>query len=98
MNPVQFVRVNPLSRIQRRVEPVVYPYVDEHDFNCANLNTVYAAVDHMIAQVVDTKDQTIVEAVIKAAEEAGVVDLYILDKKFVLDALREKAERDGLLR
>lgn len=50
----------------------------------------------MAAQVVDTQERMLVEAVIKAAEEEGVRDLYILDKKFVLDALREKMEREGL--
>ena len=47
------------------------------------------------AMVVKTTELAIVDAVIKAAEEDGISDLYIMDEKFVLDALREKIEREG---
>lgn len=89
---ISFVRKNPLAHIQMGTEQL-YPFVDEKDFNLNHIHTVTAA---MAAQVVDTRERMLVEAVIKAAEEEGVRDLYILDKKFVFDALREKMEREGL--
>lgn len=44
-------------------------------------------------EVVDMVDQDILSAIIKTARENGITDLLILDKQFVLDALREKLER-----
>ncbi len=46
------------------------------------------------AVVTDTTDEAIASAVIQEAIADGVAELYLLDKKFVLDALREKIERE----
>jgi hypothetical protein len=48
----------------------------------------------VIAQVVDMQETAIVDAVIECARATHVDDIYLLDKKFVLDALCEKMERD----
>lgn len=45
-------------------------------------------------KLIDMMDQLILDEVIRAADEAGITDLFVLDKRFVLDALREKMERD----
>lgn len=45
------------------------------------------------AKVADMTDHAIWCAIIDAAREEGVTDLYLLDKQFVIDALREKIER-----
>lgn len=45
-------------------------------------------------RLIDMWDREIYNEVIKAAHEAGIDDLYLMDKQFVLDALREKLERD----
>lgn len=89
---VNFVRKNPLAHIRLATEPL-YPFVDEKDYNLNHIHTVTA---QMVAKVADTRDRAIVEAVIQAAEEAGVRDLYILSRSFVFNALREKMEREGL--
>lgn len=47
-------------------------------------------------KLIDMKNEAIVQECIKAANEAGITDLFLLDKKFVLDAIREKMEREGL--
>lgn len=54
--------------------------------------------DHMLgvvhnidAQVVDMVDDVIVRACVEAAKEAGITDLYLLDKTFVVDALKRAA-------
>lgn len=52
-------------------------------------------VKNIMAQVADLSDQAIYNAITKAAQEAGVTDLYLMDKKFVLDAIREKLEREN---
>lgn len=48
----------------------------------------------MVVQVVDMQETAIVDAVIECARANHVDDIYLLDKRFVLDALREKMERD----
>lgn len=44
------------------------------------------------AEVADMTDDAIVDACVKAAREDGISDLYLLDKKFVLDAIRDKIQ------
>lgn len=46
------------------------------------------------AAVIDTMDDAIVSEVIQKAIADGVAELYLLDREFVLDALREKIERE----
>ena len=47
----------------------------------------------LYADVVDMTNNAIVDACVKAARQAGINDVYLLDKQFVLDAIREKIER-----
>lgn len=46
------------------------------------------------AEVIDMENKAIVDAVIKAAQEDGITTLYLMDKQFILDAIREKLERE----
>lgn len=46
------------------------------------------------AVVADMTDSAVYNAIIRSAQESGVTDLYMMDKKFVSDALREKLERE----
>lgn len=46
------------------------------------------------AAAIDMTDNLIFQAIIQAAKEAGVTDLYLIDKKFAADAIREKLERE----
>lgn len=50
----------------------------------------------VMARILDMTDQLIVDEIIRVAIKEGVDDLYVLDKKFVLDAIREKMEREGI--
>lgn len=47
-------------------------------------------------QVANMLDNEIMTAIVNLARENGITDLFVLDKKFVLDALKEKLEREGL--
>lgn len=54
-------------------------------------------VKHKIhAEVVNAVDQEIVSAIVKAAREAGVTDLILIDKEFILSAIQHEMERRGL--
>lgn len=55
---------------------------------------VAADLKRIEAAAIDMDDQAILEEVIRVAREAGIDTLYLMDKQFVLDALREKLERD----
>lgn len=69
-----------------------------YKFPCdqAQLDGTMVKIRYNIAAVVeDTKEKAIVQAVLDAARASEVTDLYLMDKKFVLDALREKKEREN---
>lgn len=48
----------------------------------------------IVAKVMDIQESAVVEACIKAAKEEGIHELILLDKQFVLEALKEKIERE----
>lgn len=56
------------------------------------MNQVYMK---LAANVIDMTDKVIVEAVVNAAKKAGITKLYLLDRDFVIAAIREKLEREG---
>ena len=53
----------------------------------------YSAIRRIEARCVDMENETIVNACVSAAREAGINGLYLLDREFVLEAIREKIER-----
>lgn len=50
----------------------------------------------IMAACVDNTEEAIMEACIACAEKEGVTDLYLIDRQFVIDALREKKAREIL--
>ena len=50
---------------------------------------------HFAAEVCDLADNAILDAVVDAARKAGITELYLLDKTFILEAIRDKL-RDKL--
>ena len=62
------------------------------DYEYAPINT-QSILMSISAEVVDLQNQVMVDACIKAARNAGINDLYLIDRQFVLDALLEKIER-----
>lgn len=72
---------------------------------CINLNDAQLERDEetgfcrlvcrMRANIVDMSDNTITEAIIKAARAEGITHLYLLDKDFIIAAIREKMAREG---
>lgn len=45
------------------------------------------------AQVVDTTDKALYEAIIRYADEQGITDLYIIDEEFVKSAIINEIKR-----
>ena len=58
----------------------------------------YDITRKVTAQILDMQDKAIVDAIVQCARENGVDDIWLLDKEFVLDALREKIERERAVR
>ena len=57
-------------------------------------NTLCQVTHKLLAEVADRTDDVIVQAIIREAERAGVNDLYLIDREYILDALRLKREAD----
>lgn len=51
-------------------------------------------VRNVEVKLVDMMDRLIMDEILRTANEEGITDLFVMDKKFVLDAIREKMERD----
>lgn len=62
-----------------------------HHFIFPQHETAYKRI---AAVVEDMTNDSIVEAVKDAAMKQGVTDLYMMDRKFLIDALKEKIERE----
>ena len=56
--------------------------------------STFKMVHNVYAEVVDMQEKAIVEAIIKAARNRGIDDLYLIDEKFILEAIQEKMERE----
>ena len=77
----------PMQRVDIRHTDMFYElHGDDH--------VVTAHIERAIVRVIDMEDQAVYDAAIRTAYEAGIDILYFMDKQFVLDALREKLERD----
>lgn len=78
-------------------------YTDEKLMH-VHMPQVEAAVRKIVANVLATSDEVIVQACITSAQNAGFTDLYLLDEEFVMTALQRQvpqtvkavAMRDGL--
>jgi hypothetical protein len=56
-------------------------------------DSIFKVRQKYYAECVDMQESAIVEAVIRLAREAGVTELYLLDKRFVADALTVAIEK-----
>lgn len=54
----------------------------------------YMLEQRFAAQCADLGDKAILRAIIQAAQEDGIDVLYLLDRDFILSAIREKIERE----
>lgn len=52
------------------------------------------AYKRILAEVIDMTDSAIYDAIIRMCKREGITDLYLMDEKFVSEALREKFERE----
>lgn len=55
---------------------------------------ICSSMHRAAVQYADMLDTAVVNEALKVAKEAGISDLYLLDKQFVIDALTEKIQRE----
>ena len=71
---------------------VLNPY--EASLKMLENSNSFSVTQKFAVRVIEMHDEAIYNAVVEAAREAGINQLHLLDKKFVLEALREKVERE----
>lgn len=54
---------------------------------------IYKYREKIFAECLDMQEDAVVQAVVRMAKDAGVTQLWLLDKKFVLDALVTAIEK-----
>ena len=69
-----------------RIDFVPAPLRDE------SLNT---SIRKLFAAWADTTDKFLMYAIIQEARENGITELYVLNKDFILSAIREKMKREA---
>lgn len=57
-------------------------------------STVYAMTKHAAVAFAKGTDEMLINAIIEKAKENGITDLYVLNEDFILQAIKEKMERD----
>lgn len=87
------VRMN-IDLLKPKNSPLVH-YDLEPDFMRWDLEgNMMKYMAQIQAKVVDLHEAAIVDAVIAEARAAGMTDLYLLDREFVLSAITEKITRE----
>lgn len=54
---------------------------------------VYSFEQKVYAECINVEERAVVAAVVRAAKEAGFTEMFLLDRKFVLDALTEAVKK-----
>ena len=82
-----------VSNVIQRYTAAVPNFIEEDQ-----ANGVFNLVDQFAVKIIDMREQALAHAITSAAIQEGFNEVWLLDKKFVLDALKEKLEREGYLR
>lgn len=59
-------------------------------------NEIYRITERYVAEIVNAQEECYIRAVIQAAKEAGVITLDLIDKEFVVSAIKHEQERRGI--
>lgn len=78
--------VKPINHLNLKVPT---PKFGEDEFG----NYFASYTNKILAEVVDTSDKAIVEAIIKEATAQGVNELFLIDKEFIMSAIKHEIIR-----
>ena len=57
---------------------------------------IYQITNKLAVIAAEETDRAILDEIIRVAKSEGITDLIVLDKKFIVEAIREKMEREGI--
>ena len=69
--------------------------IDISDAYIGELDDSFVIQRKFAAMMVDNYDNLIMDVIVETAKEEGITDLCILNKQFVIEAIKEKLEREG---
>ena len=78
---------NPLTFVR-----VKYPDLDIIDAQ----SPIHQITEKYAAFAVEYMDKAIMDTIVDCAQREGITNLCVIDKKFVMEAIREKMEREGI--
>ena len=86
-------------RYDPKTDSIMPDYYPMYQFNFPPEMSVedpgFIARRNISVQFANMLDNELMTGIVNLARENGITDLFVLDKKFVLDALKEKMEREG---
>ena len=71
----------------------IYPFQSYYKLNNDIDDTTCTLHKEFLVRCVDLLDREIVNAIVDTARENGVTDVYLIDKEFILRAIRNELER-----
>lgn len=78
----------PIQRLQ-------IPYAERLSCNTDGENLMFQMTAQAVAIWADQVDRLLTNMTIQAARDAGISDIFILDREFICAAIREKIERES---
>lgn len=73
-------------------------HLKEPDLKVNLERNTFEMVNRVHAEAINMQETAIVQACIRTAQRFGITDLFLIDEKFVKDALIEKITRDSIVR
>lgn len=78
-------------------KPLKYIRIETPEFDILDQQSpIYQITNKMAVIAADAMDNAILDEIIRTAKAEGITDLIVLDKKFIVEAIREKMEREGI--
>lgn len=78
--------------------PIYHVSLNNDDLIKGMFDGGYKITEKIMVRAVDMIDKLITDEIIRIAEEAGVTELYLPDKQFIAEAIREKMEREQVVK
>lgn len=83
-NPTSCVdELQPLRHISLNIPKPVFAEDENNNYFAECTNKI-------LAQVIDTADKAIVDAIVREAKAQGVNDLFLIDKEFIMSAIKNE--------
>lgn len=82
MNETNHLKINGIERFQIKPQTII-----------DNLDGGLTITEKICAKIVDAHENAIIEAIFEAAKRDGITELFLIDRQFLLDAIKNEFER-----